>query len=84
MIILHYINVFYAYIFRYTNNKIFKIIDDNFIILECLNSYLNVSNILQYSLEEQSKLFGCMTISSSVSPVSVSFVFINKLIKNFF
>ncbi|XP_015364270.1 PREDICTED: uncharacterized protein LOC107162071 [Diuraphis noxia] len=59
---------FYSSLKKYTNNKMFKIIDDNFIILECLNSYLTVSNILQYSLEEQSKLFGCMTISSSISP----------------
>jgi len=70
-------NVDYTYIFRYTKNKIFKIMDDNFIILECLKNNLTISNILQYSLEEQSKLFGCMTISPSISPVSCSFVFMN-------
>ncbi|XP_022182508.1 uncharacterized protein LOC111042242 isoform X1 [Myzus persicae] len=59
---------FYFSLKRYTNNKIFKIIDDNFIILECLKNNLTISNILQYSLEEQRKLFGCMTISSSISP----------------
>jgi len=55
-------------------------IDDNFIILECLKNNLTSSYILQYSLEEQSKLFGCMTISSSISPVSLSFVFEHWLI----
>ncbi|XP_060850963.1 uncharacterized protein LOC132929551 isoform X1 [Rhopalosiphum padi] len=59
---------FYFNLKKYTNNKIFKIIDDNFIILECLKNNLTVSYILQYSLEEQSKLFGWMNISPSVSP----------------
>ncbi|CAH1722627.1 uncharacterized protein LOC114130709 [Aphis gossypii] len=59
---------FYFNLKKYTNNKIFKIIDDNFIILECLKNNLTSSYILQYSLEEQRKLFGCMTISSSISP----------------
>lgn len=70
-------DAYYIYIFRYTNNKIFKIMDDNFIILECLKNNLTISNILQYNLEEQSKLFGWMTISPSISPVSCNFVFIN-------
>uniref|UniRef100_A0A2S2NLL2 Gamma tubulin complex component protein N-terminal domain-containing protein n=1 Tax=Schizaphis graminum TaxID=13262 RepID=A0A2S2NLL2_SCHGA len=59
---------FYFNLKRYTNNKIFKIRDDNFIILECLKNNLSISYILQYSLEEQSKLFGWMNISSSISP----------------
>lgn len=59
---------FYFSLKRYTKNKNFKIMDDNFIILECLKNNLTISNILQYSLEEQNKLFGCMTISPSISP----------------
>ncbi|XP_025195243.1 uncharacterized protein LOC112594591 isoform X2 [Melanaphis sacchari] len=59
---------FYFNLKKYKNNKIFKIMDDNFIILECLKNNSTISYILRYSLEEQSKLFGWITISSSISP----------------
>lgn len=47
----------------------FKTVKHSFIILECLKTNLTTSYILQNSLEEQSKLFGYMTIASSISPV---------------
>lgn len=47
----------------------FKIVEDNFVILECLKNHLISSYILQYSLENQIQSFGYMTILSSTSPV---------------
>lgn len=65
-------NYLQQYLFyRYSKNKIFKVVEDNYVILECLKNNETLSYILQYNLEDQNKLFGCMTILSSISPVSL-------------
>lgn len=68
------ISYYYICFFRYSKNKIFKIVKDDFIILECLKNHVTSSDILEHTLEDQTKLFGCMTILSSISPVSLNYV----------
>lgn len=62
--------IFAVCIFRYSETTFFKVIDDKKVILECLQHHLVPSNIFQYSLEDQNRLFGYMTVIPSVSPVS--------------
>lgn len=47
--------------------------EDSYVILECLNNHLTSFSILQYNLKDQVKLFGYMTVLSSISPVGLSF-----------
>ncbi|XP_025407134.1 uncharacterized protein LOC112681083 isoform X2 [Sipha flava] len=53
---------------RFSNNNIFKIVEDNYVILECLNNHLTPFSFLQYNLEDQIKLFGFIIILSYISP----------------
>jgi len=59
--------------FRCSKNEIFKFVDDKFVILEIVKSHEILSYIFQYSLKDQSQLYGCKTILSSISPVSFNF-----------
>lgn len=49
----------------------FKIVQDKFVILECLKNYLTPSYIIQHSIKDQIQLFGYRTILSSISPVNI-------------
>lgn len=61
---------FHNSIFRY------EIIEDKFVILECLTNHLTSSNIQQCKLEDRIQEFGHTTILSYISPVSLKFIFI--------
>lgn len=64
----------YLYFFRYSNNNTFKIVEDNYVILEFLNNHLTSFSFLQYNIEDQVKLFGFTTILSYISPVGLGFI----------
>jgi hypothetical protein len=49
-------------------------VEDNYVILECLNNHLTPFSFLQYNLEDQIKLFGFIIILSYISPVGLGFV----------